>query len=41
MIEDIITTNVIFEGTPHSTASVPEMIITTKNTSRLILMHLK
>jgi hypothetical protein len=41
MIEDAITSNVIFEGTPHSTASVPEIITTTKNTSRLILKQVK
>jgi hypothetical protein len=41
MIEDVITTNVTFEGTPHSTASVPEIITTTKNTSRLIFNQYK
>jgi hypothetical protein len=41
MIEDDSNRTVTFEGTSHSTASVPEIITTTQNTSRLIFTHCK
>jgi hypothetical protein len=41
MIEDGITTNVIFEEIYYTNNSVSEMITTTKNTSRLIFKKLK